>query len=38
MGRVETSLDKILALWLGYERLKLGGRERVHQSGFRHDE
>ena len=38
MGRIETSLDEVLALWLGDERLKLGGRKSVYQSGFGHDE
>jgi len=38
VGRVETGLDQVLALWLGDKRLKLGGRERVHQSSFRDDE
>ena len=38
MGCVETCLDEVLALWLSDERLKLGGRKSIHQSGFRYDE
>ena len=38
MGRIQTSLNEVLPLWLGDEGLKLGGREGVNQSGFRNDE
>ena len=38
MRRVETGLDQVLALWLGDKRLKLRGRECVHQSSLRYDE
>ena len=38
MWRVKTGLDEILALWLGDERLELGGGESIDQSGLRHDE
>jgi hypothetical protein len=38
VGCIEASLDEVLALGLGDERLQFGGRERVDQAGFRDDE
>ena len=38
MGSIETSLDEILPLRLGDERLEFSGRESVDQPGLRHDE
>jgi len=37
VGRVETGLDEVLALWLGDEGLELCGCEGVYETGFRHD-
>jgi len=36
--RIETSLNEILSLWLGDERLKLCGRERIYETGLGNDE
>jgi len=36
--RIETSLNEILSLWLGNERLKLCGRERIDETGLGNDE
>ncbi len=38
MGRVETCLDEVLALWLSDEGLELGGGKRVDEAGLGHDE
>jgi hypothetical protein len=37
-GGIETGLDQVLALGLGDERLQLGGRESVDESGLGDDE
>ena len=38
VGCIEASLDEVLALRLGDERLQFGGCESVDQAGFRDDE
>jgi len=38
MGRVEASLDEVLALRLGDERLQFCGCESIDQASFRDDE
>ena len=38
MGGIETSLDKILTLWLGDKGLELGGSECVNEAGLGDDE
>ena len=37
MGRVEASLNEVLALWLGDEGLELRSGERVDEAGLGHD-
>lgn len=34
MGSVKTCLNEILALWLGNERLELGGSKSIDKTGF----
>lgn len=38
MGGIETSLNKILTLWLGDKGLELGGSECVNEAGLGDDE
>lgn len=37
VGRVETCLDEVLALWLGDERLELRGGEGIDETCLGHD-
>lgn len=34
MGSVETGLNEIFALWLGDQRLQLGGGEGIDEAGL----